>query len=663
MYEIDHSLIAKHEELASVYQTLQAGPYYNISQLRTLIYFLSTISTSELLKSKIEKLRQKILYLEHVDSSLITEIRELFALRWQEIIDTSLDYTRLVEGPNKSWISLAQYLEGAGLLNNLTPVTYYKLLIPTLMHELEFITSEKLTIYPLTHYILSERGDELIFLPNCVNNFKYRRTFYNCNHVTIKPFTPLEKERIRHSLPHFVRYFNEAEEESKDIPISRKTVMMVKKLVEGTLYPEGLYLGNDITMSQLKQAENSYIEFLKYLDSLSEEERLNLLNQTILFEGRKITFLEVLEQVLDKGECLVVYAQYFLKFVLDYDPLTRFPPEWEHKVRVDALRLQSAKKVYSDYDHISLEEAVRRILILCVSLMTHPFKYIPLTGASLSLWDCANTVTKTGSDIMNLIKKEIMTGNFMQARFIYASLLESVIKPAFINDGYRVALIRYPDTITWLSKIIDESLFKQASVTCFEPDTLLTVLWSYKNKNNKIVPQIELFLEEVILTLLQEQNDYLKWVRINIKFSEFLREISKEEGEDLLTQLRASIDPIPSATLVKIIADFLTHRIAFQIARTSKSFGLFKDTPINSVTYQEVIKRFRQELDALYLNEQAWYQLPSALEKIARVALVNFEMSTLPKYFSKFASTIHLLENSQDSETTYISSAILSVAS
>ncbi|MGQ3890281.1 hypothetical protein ACQUW5_14860 [Legionella sp. CNM-1927-20] len=657
VYELDHSLIGKHNQLASVYQTLQAGTYYKISKLESLVNALSTESLSPLLKEKIAKLKQFIRFKGQINLNLITDIVEIFKLRWQEISDTSLDYTRLVDGANKSWISLAQYLEGAGLINFLSPPIYYKLLIPTLTHDMDFVTEEKLTVYPLTYYILSEQGDELIFLPNCVNNFKYRKTFYNCNHF--RPFTALEKERIKQSLPHFVNCFNEAEEESYEMPASRKTVLEVKKLVEGTLYPEGLYLGNDITASQLDYAENSYAEFLSYLNSLPEEERLHLLNQTILFEGRKITFLEVLEQVLDKGECLVVYAQYFLKFVIDYDPLVQFPIEWEHKVRIDALRLQSAQKVYSDYNYISSEEAIKRILILCVSVMTHNFRYAPFSGKSLSLWDCSNTITKTGKDIMSLIKKSIVTGNFTQARFIYASLIESIIKPAFINDDYRVTFLRYSDTIAWLNKIIDETLFKQSSTTCFEPDTLLMVLWSYKDRSSRIGPQIESFLEEIILTLLQEQNDYLKWIRINIKFFEFLKEMPKEESDEILNQLRGKIEPVPPNTLMQIIRDFLIHRMAWQVARTSKGFGLFKDSSINTIFYQEAARRFHQELNAFNFQGQAWYELPSILEKIASKAVVNFDKTSLPLYFSKFATNIPSLENRQDKEELYLNSSVL----
>ncbi|WP_419419343.1 hypothetical protein ACNVED_12530 [Legionella sp. D16C41] len=661
IYELDHSLIASHNQLASVYRNLQAGPYYNLNKLENLLNALSLESASTKLKEKLAKIKQYIRRIDQLNAYLVQEIVELFTLRWQEIIDTPLDYTRLIDGANESWISLAQYLEGAQLLNFLSPPNYYKLLIPTLTHETDFISGEKLTVYPLTHYILAEQGDELIFLPNCVSNFTYRKTFYNCNHF--KPFTAVEKERIKHSLPHFVRCFNEAEEENHDIPVSRKTVLEVKKLVEGTLYPEGLYLGNDITASQLDYAENSYKEFLKYLNNLPEEEKLNLLSQTILFEGRKITFLEVLEQVLDKGECLVVYAQYLLKFVLDYDPFVRFPVEWEHKVRIDTMRPQSEQKVFSDYDHISDEEAIKRILILGVSLMTHTFKYLPLTGVSFSLWDCSNTITKTGNDIMNLIKKPIFSGDFTQARFIYASLMESVIKPAFISDGYRVTFLRYPDTIAWLSTIIDGSLFRQSSITCFEPDTLLSVLWSYKDKSSKIMPQIENFLEEIISTLLQTQNDYLKWIRINIKFSEFVKEIPKEESEELLSQLRAKIEPVPSDTLVKIIRDFLVHRIAWQIARAPKGFGLFKESAINTTMYQEAAKRFHQELEAFNSQNQAWYELPSMLAKIARTILINFEISSLPKYFSKFETNISTLEYTESPEEIYSNSPVLSAVS
>ncbi|STX52588.1 Uncharacterised protein [Legionella busanensis] len=657
IYELDHSLIGKQNQLASVYQTLQAGAYYKLSKLESLVNALSTESLSIVLKEKITKLKQSIRAKEKINQKLIMEIVEIFSLRWQEISDKRLDYTRLVDGANKSWISLAQYLEGAGLINFLNPPIYYKLLIPTLTHHLDFVTEEKLTVYPLTYYIVSEQGDELIFLPNCINNFKYRKTFYNCNHF--KPFTSLEKERIKQSLPHFVNCFNEAEEEKHEVPASRKTVLEVKKLVEGTLYPEGLYLGNNITESQLDCAENSYAEFLVYLNSLPEEERLHLLNQTIFFEGRKITFLEVLEQVLDKGECLVVYAQYFLKFLIDYDPFVRFPVEWEHKVRIDPLRLQSAQKVYSDYNYISSEEAIKRILILCVSVMTHNFKYLPLTGSSLSLWDRSNTITKTGKDIMSLIKRAIVTGNFTQARFIYASLIEAIIKPASINDGFRVTFMRYTDTMDWLNKIIDETLFKQNTITCFEPDTLLMVLWSYNNRSSRVGLQIESFLEEIILTQLQEQNDYLKWIRINIKFSEFLKEIPKEDSDEILSQLREKVEPIPPSTLLQTIRDFMIHRMAWQVARTSKNFGIFKDSSINTIFYQDLAKRFHQELDAFNFQGQAWYELPTILEKIARRVLPNFEMTSLPRYFSKLATNIPFLETSQDEEEMYLNSSVM----
>lgn len=599
----DPSLISKHKDLEPIYKTFNIGNHFNATHLRKLVANLDIGDTREL-KPLIEAVLQDIdSSIDKIEPEVIRQIKDIYAKRWGAIIDTPNDYTRMQNNANRGWIRLAQHLAGAGYIET----NYYKLLIPTLKHDTDLVTCENLIAFPLSHFILSDNGAELIYLPNCVNHHKANGTFYNCTHPQPRHLSQKELARLPFAAPQFHDYFLRVVETEEDPAISKRTVEALRALVNGSLNPVGLLAGHDISKTQQELAEKAYADFLEYLAGLPEDELARLYKQKILFHTKQVTFAAVMENVQlnneDDRECIAVFGQYLAKLVVDYDPTTRFRKEIERHVGIDDMRQCSAKKVYREYDGVDAKEATRRVLTIFVSLMTHSFSYLPFTGTALRVWDHTNTTTETGKELFKALELAIELGEFKQIRFIYASLIEKIIKPAVAETDFITKCTRYDDTFRWLKTLEDGSMFKPENTCCFDPELLLTVLAPLVEKSKSRL-LVEKFLDQLIQTLMQPQNAYLKWIRINIEFNKLLNDerLSTQDRTYILSILRQTSESVKSAQFTQSCMNFLVHRAASLGARDAckKQAGLFGSGPGQyRSNYNEITKILTDELSPL----------------------------------------------------------------
>lgn len=641
IYEIDPSLVGKSRQLAPVYKYYQAGEFFNINKLNLLLESLE-IGASTSLKFGLTRLKEKASKSKIISTVLVRDITKLYAQVWEKIIDTPEDYLRSSGVNNKGWITLARYLAAAGLVH----ANYYKLLIPTLSHDEDCITLEELTVYPLTSYILSDDGRTLVFLPNSIEHHKVNGAFYNCNHPEAQPFSSKERLRIQHSSRKFADYINYFEAQTDELVVCKQTIAKVFELVNGSLFPEGLSLGNDYTNTKMASAQRAYGNFLEFSAALPEYERNNLYKQRIIFHGKIHSFADVMDQVLKKYGCIAVNGQFFIKLVVDYDPGIKFSKELEIKADIDAMRLCSAKKVYRDYGNISSNEAQRRLLIIFASLMTHSFKYVPFTGISLYAWDSVNTVTLTGKEIFQVLENCLVVNNFEDARFVYALLMENTIKPALVEEGFITSMVRYNDTRVWLQAIDDNSMFDPANSIFFEPALLFAVLWNYVKKNDRFKSLIEPFLDQIIITLAQDYQNHFKWLRINIKFAEFLDTLSEAFSARLLGALRGMTEPVSHSSFIGQMIDFVIHRLASQIARDpAKYYNFFKgNTSINSLEYSLFSKRLKTNMDLLKINEDiSIHDLLNKILDLAGHLFGTLQSHILSPYIEKLTEPFPIL--------------------
>ncbi|WED42514.1 hypothetical protein [Legionella cardiaca] len=289
----DPTLISKCKNLVPVYETLKVGEYFDASHLRQLITKLD-VGVIEI-KPKIQELLEKIPEKGEITAEIIDEIKRIYALRWQYVKDKADDYLRKPNETNRSWIRLAQYLAGAGYVE----ANYYKLLIPTLIHNNDPITLESVTNYPLTHFILSEDERELIYLPNCISQHQSNGTFYYFSIANrFRMLSTKELERLPFAAPQFYEYYAQVvTTEEENLPLTKETIVAIKDLVNGTLNPMALRLTHKITGEQEKIAEQAYIKFLDFVSQLPSDEAARLYAHTVVWRGQKKRFSELMDDV------------------------------------------------------------------------------------------------------------------------------------------------------------------------------------------------------------------------------------------------------------------------------------------------------------------------------------------------------------------------------
>lgn len=591
--QYDASIIANNQLITNAYRTLKVGPDFDINQLQKLVNSLD-VGSDKLLKLRVERLKQQIDESIEFNPDLIDSIAKIYEYRWQNSIDTAQDYIRLQTGINESWIVLARNLAGAKLIH----ANYYRLLMPTLMHDYDFVTGEILTYYPLSSFILTDDNSQLIYLNNCVQDYLEKGVFYNCNTKMATPLTMKEKQRLVFAAPDIYQYYQEAENIWPEGAISKDTVEAIKTLVNDSLYPVGLVYGNNYDEWQDKAAWSAYANFSVYLESISKSELGILYRQRVLYNAHLLSFGDIMSKVQEgkASECVAVLSQHLVKLVIDYNQHAQFSKSIEAKVDVEEMRQCSAQKVYSDYDHIDQNEAIRRIMIIFISLMTHKFSLVPLTGVTIRKWNRNNTVTKTGKAIFSLLEPAIDSGDYKSIRFIYMSIIEHVVKPALADHEYITSWTRYNDTYNWLRSIENGALFRKENANCFHPSVFIMGLLTLRESKPKFIAMVDNFIEKVIYTMTQSQNQSLVWFRIHIQFTEFFARQEKREQMLILKVLRDESNITDTVGLYKKTAQYLIQKTALLAANNpSRQLSFFPGS--SSVIKKEMFDELKQEME------------------------------------------------------------------
>ena len=550
LVDYDASFIANVPELIDIYSQMKVGPAFTIEELGVAVQALP-VSNSRV-RDGINVLVRYLPLTDKFDSSkvkgIVKVLHEIFRLRCLQQSETGeVGYLGDQQGDNRPWIRLAQLVCGAGWLEhlrdnmedkgNLTHFkeNYYRLLIPSIKCDTDPVQLNGIANYALSHLILSHSGRYLILLDTSVAQFHVSEKFYNWNTRQPRPLTDVEIERMQFS--DLKAYIPQAlyTTKTEDLSISKHTIIGLKALVEGSFYIKGLYL-EDYPDAEKELAGRALHLFYNFLKQLPADERERLLKQRIILDKKNKTVDEIFDHVDNDGEdrCIAGCAEILTQLLLDYNPHERLIPELEARVKHYKMREHSRKKVYRDYDAIDASEAKRRILILAVSLLSQRFPY-QISRDTISLWDCSNTLAGVGKNIFKLIKPMIKSNNFEHARHVYATIIESLAKPAVVNQGKSWFFFRQP----WLESVANESLFKQPS-GWFEPKFLFTILSPIVQLNLPISALLQEFLDQVIYTYVQTESELLKEVRVNIIFSKLLNSQEANVGEELLKLIKSS---------------------------------------------------------------------------------------------------------------------------
>ncbi|WP_133128271.1 hypothetical protein [Legionella nagasakiensis] len=553
----DASLIVQRSELDGLYEELAVGASFNVAKMQELLATLIRVSPK--LHTKLLDLQTQLNESTVISPQMIVSLRAIYSLRWSQVGGREMDYTRIQGSKNAPWIVLAQYLAGAGYIEK----NYYKFLMPTLEHDTDPVRLECLTTFPLSHYILSEDSNRLILLDNCVARYRIQGTFYKINETAAEPLTLVEEERIAYANPRFHKYSEIIHRQASELdpPISLTTILAIKSLVDGSLYPNGLLYGYDYDKAQMAMAEKAYGIFAQFLDQLPRNERQRLDRQHIVFDGRRLTFAQVLREV-QQDECIAVYGQYLAQLVMDYAPYLRFREEIERRVDVEGMRINSRKKILRSYETLNETEALMRIMIIFKSLLTRDFYFWPLHGVLISEFGTLKTVPSEVGKIVSVVMPMIKSGDFSSATFVYAEMMESVIKPALKDRSWGTWMTRTNDTQEWLASIADQTLYLKKSAW-FDSKLLLVALFPLTQCRSFTCPALEIFLDKLVRIYLSSENRAVKEIYINIQFEQFLTNLDvRTRARILKTLQRFNPNHVDDDKFNEACTNQLIHRLA-----------------------------------------------------------------------------------------------------
>ncbi len=285
------SYIVQSEGLKGLYTVTCVGPGFSLPQFSETTLPLLFRKASPAILGKLNAFALWIKNKSTLSTEDADELKNIFALRWSEVAGERRDYTRNQQGVNADWIMVAQLLSGAGIF----PVDYYNILMPTLQHTHDLWTKDRLTHYPLSHYVLSSDKKKLILLDTCAHHYRSQkiepRRFYNCSVHPQVEFDSIERSRIVFAAPrfrHFENVFNNENHNKEELPLKRSTVLRIAELVKASLE-------NGRTTDDLGAI---YAIFDEALDSLPGDSRARVLTSAPLEED--------IIKVLSSREILII---------------------------------------------------------------------------------------------------------------------------------------------------------------------------------------------------------------------------------------------------------------------------------------------------------------------------------------------------------------------
>ncbi|MFA5960191.1 MAG: hypothetical protein WC785_06710 [Tatlockia sp.] len=635
--EFDLSLTSRLEQLDSVYHSFKTGHRFDPVYLQTLI---ANLKVSGELQPRYNQLQAYIKSNfstignenKSVRQEVVTRLRALYRVRWKEIAGKQLDYTRLQNKENRPFIRLAQYLAGTWDIDK----NYYLFLMPT-VNALDPITNEIISARPLDHYTLAEAGDALISLRNSKLNHLLNKNFYNCNVNPPIPFTETERERLHFAAPQFYRYFLRANEEPSTPPISKKTVNALRQLVNGILFYDGL-LFEKISPADYDKAITTYANVMAYLDAFPLE-RIKLSKQSIsLGAGVEKTSVQQLFEKLQElnyftQECSSKAGKFFAQLVYYYAPHTLFVPEIENKVPgLEEMRLSGVKRVYSEYENLDEKVAIQRMQVMFISLMTAGFNQ---TESKIRFDKYRNTVSKSMEPIHGMLVAAFEPCEAIHIRFNYGQLMEHFIprakfqiktgKATSLLEELKNALFSQEEPLNkemaWLLRVQNGSLFTETNSFCFEPNALITVLWSMLEEKKPLRMLIKRYLDQVVSLLLEDENKVTNQIKMNIELVFFCnkKEVPETDRAEILRLLHATTtNPISQEMASQTVKAFLMHRIASEsiVQRHAAREGIIEITPgcykeKYAANFAKLEKKLtgcfegNQSIPALFLNMKA----------------------------------------------------------
>lgn len=542
--------------------------------VQRILDFINTLEKENQLISCDVTLRERLfLYFSHkvprnnLNGDDIQFLISIYKLRWEAIIDSENDYMLNPSAVNQVWIALAKEIEP------LANISYLKLLIPTLTNDNDFNDLTLLTeTVNLFNFYLGYGNTTLFRKWSLCEHLKtwefalstYRSlTVRKLSVITVDELSRLKlcKQTTKHVMIGTEEFDNFWDFIRKKVFVhlsdhGKLSIGILPHLLE--LIDKYYYLrtnGADFLIFK-----NDVRSFFRRLYGYP------LANVNFLY-GSKVEYKEQEGYLLDIFIALHSANDFF---ALDFEIICL--SKWLFRLNPALKALaKELEPVYNELDianslallaDCEQSVALARCCSLLVSLLTSQFQLsIFFTKQTVSLWDKTNDVFPEACGIFTVLLPLIAANHQHDLATAYRDIIEDVIAPARQNLSWYTFLTRHKSIDKWL-ELVHKCQLSELGAFWFEPSLLFSALIHFNSNNHYVRSCINIFLDNLIHTYTQNQNDLMKQFRVNILFTEFLNGLSEHHRRNLLILIKLCDVNIAKRQFLNYCAMHINERLS-----------------------------------------------------------------------------------------------------
>lgn len=454
--------------------------------------------------------------------------------RWDSIFDKEDDYTRHTSPINQHWIDLARELAPLAKIN------YLKILIPTLTNETDLNDFSSLTeTVNLFNFYLGEGGKTL-----------YRKLSF-CKHLESKQFelsTYRADGRLSIVTIDELTRLKLCKHTQREVSIDSERFNNFWDLLRKKVF---VNLGTNGRMPiallphLLEIVENYYDYKSKGVNfAFFKKDIKNFFNRMKVFAVADINFLYGIKIEYREDEQYLMDLFIAMNTANDYKDL-----EYEMKVLSKWMfqfnselkaKGEELKPLYADLEKMIKEESpfiktndFVNCCKLIVSLFTTQFEFsFFFTRQTHSFWDIKNNVFPEALSIFTVLLPAIVANKPKILENAYKDIIQDIVIPARNDKSWYTWLTRNNSVSNWL-KLVQNCRLDELDVYWYEPELLLNALLLFNTQNPYLKIRIHHFLDNIIQTYAQNQNELMKQLRVNILFTEFLEGLTENHRKNL----------------------------------------------------------------------------------------------------------------------------------
>ncbi|HAT8180248.1 TPA: hypothetical protein JA361_12510, partial [Legionella pneumophila] len=572
-------------------------------------------------------------------------VLQCFSERW--IADSESDYLLNPSGTNQIWIKFAHEME------TFTGKNYLQILLPHITNQFDFNNLTPLTeTVRLENFYLGYDGRTLYRKRGlCEHLLDSQLELSTCRALKTKQFEAITVEELtrlyrgKHCSGEF-SIDNEKFANFWDF-LYKKTFprMQLKGELPLEVMPQLLmliesYYDLKISGSDIKLFKAEVQKFFKILYQFELEDINFLYGVKIAYQGKEYYLLELfilinMAQSYDVDEHLKAIASWLYQFNPTLKAVNKellpFYTELKLKAKLES-HLEKGLEIRKD-------NLLYRVKTFLVSLFVTPFEFFPFSGKTISLWDIKNVIFSEGEEIYNQFAPFLMTNKTDALISAYDKTINEHIIPCQKNKHICKWLTHYQSTLDWY-QLVEAGNLSKIDVFWFEPELLLHVLVHLRLNNKSLGERIVNFLDELIHTYAQNNNELLIQLRVNILFAKLLKSLDEPQKRNLILTLQL-FDPVEAKSkFLTNCINYVTNRLCqismHQLYSSSNFFGTYqcidsKKLLINKADVKQVsaiLEAFKEILHSLEgrCNPEQLENMLIYLRKISRPILTVAEV-------------------------------------